>query len=565
MLTLIGIMLLQHATNDDERVVGITKKTLKNATKNVEAYLNNDDMLALKQMPLKAKSQTTTAYKTALESIRKLQQQDKPVEITAAAAKLYNSYDGPQTRVAKKSNTNHNNNNNNEKQQQHAANLTTSFLSAPPDVSKHNNGVLPQQLQKMQQQQKQNMPQQQQKLAQNINACNDKLTRNLSSNSNTTSNANANVIVKRVNFDLPQKVDSMAAAARVESVNRNCPPPPPPASVATFSTPASSNSCSISSSDSRCSSSSHLNSRAAALGSESVSGEVCFNSASASNSTTTPLAGSVQATKTLAAYQRSASASANYTSKPLTLPHYARKASNRAELARIHLSPYKQIVYNGTYPIDLPLQSRFEALGRDYDPEANAQTTRLKYTHILNDYDLDEHDLLDDVAEEDEDDDDEDEDDDDFVVDDDDANAYDYNEADELEFNKVDEHMPYDMAAFLADQGRPERGTLLNRLGVIREVSTSNSVSLAGDEPADAAGTVTTSNHHAVWSMQELIANPAIPLNYQKMCHEVEQSLTSFEKYLDSKTFEQRKSQQQPVRTYDIDGPIGEPQDKKHI
>nr|XP_014086606.1 uncharacterized protein LOC106615086 isoform X2 [Bactrocera oleae] len=122
----------EHATNDDERVVGITKKTLKNATKNVEAYLNNDDMLALKQMPLKAKSQTTTAYKTALESIRKLQQQDKPVEITAAAAKLYNSYDGPQTRVAKKSNTNHNNNNN-EKQQQHAANLTTSFLSAPPD------------------------------------------------------------------------------------------------------------------------------------------------------------------------------------------------------------------------------------------------------------------------------------------------------------------------------------------------------------------------------------------------------------------------------------------------
>ncbi|XP_049310381.1 uncharacterized protein LOC105232085 isoform X1 [Bactrocera dorsalis] len=121
----------EHATNDDEPAIGITK-----TTKNVEAFLNNDDMLALKQMPLKAKSQTTTTYKTTLESIRKLQhQQDKPLEITAAAAKLYNSYDGPQTRVAKKPNTNHNNNNNNNnaKQQQHAATLTTSFLSAPPD------------------------------------------------------------------------------------------------------------------------------------------------------------------------------------------------------------------------------------------------------------------------------------------------------------------------------------------------------------------------------------------------------------------------------------------------
>ncbi|XP_054086639.1 uncharacterized protein LOC105219596 isoform X2 [Zeugodacus cucurbitae] len=133
----------EYATNnDDEPAAGITKTTtLKDTTKIVEAYLNNDDMLALKQMPLKAKTQTTATYKTTLESMRKLQQQqqqEKPVEITAAAAKLYNSYDGPQTRVAKKPNTNHNNNhNNNEKQQQHqqlhAATLTTSFLSAPPD------------------------------------------------------------------------------------------------------------------------------------------------------------------------------------------------------------------------------------------------------------------------------------------------------------------------------------------------------------------------------------------------------------------------------------------------
>ncbi|XP_018796991.1 PREDICTED: COPII coat assembly protein sec16 isoform X2 [Bactrocera latifrons] len=124
----------EHAANDDEPAIGITKTTLKDTAKNVEAYLNNDDMLALKQMPLQAKSQTTTTYKTTLESLRKLQQpKDKPLEITAAAAKLYNSYDGPQTRVAKKANTNHNNNNNNAKQQQHAATLTTSFLSVPPD------------------------------------------------------------------------------------------------------------------------------------------------------------------------------------------------------------------------------------------------------------------------------------------------------------------------------------------------------------------------------------------------------------------------------------------------
>lgn len=558
MLTLFGIMLLQHATNDDEPSAGITKTTLKDTTKNVGAYLNNDDMMALKQMPLKAKSQTTTTYKTTLESVRKLQQKEKPVEITAAAAKLYNSYDGSQTRVAKKPNTNHNNNNEKQQQQQYAATLTTSFLSAPPDVSKHNNDVLQQQLQQMQQQQRQNIPQQQQKLAQTINACNDKLTRNISSNSNSTSNANANVTVKRVNFDLPQKVDSEVAAARVEPPNREFLPPQPPASVASFSTQASSNSSSISISGSRNSSNSHTSSRAAAFGIESDSSEILTNSASASNSSTTPLAGNAQAPKTLATYQRSSSVSTNDTSKPLTVPNYARKVSSRAELARTHLSPYKQIVYNGTYPIDLPLQSRFEALGRDYDPEANAQTTRLKYTHILNDYDLDEHDLLDDVAEEDEDDDD--------YVDDDDVDAYDYNEADELEFDQVDERMSYDMATLLAEQGRPERGTLLNRMGVIREVSTSNSVSQAGGNAAGAGDAVTTtSNHHAVWSMQELIANPAIPLNYRKMCHEVEQSLTSFEKYLDSKTFEQRKSQQQPVRTYDIDGPIGELHDKKHI
>uniref|UniRef100_A0A0A1WZF5 Uncharacterized protein n=1 Tax=Zeugodacus cucurbitae TaxID=28588 RepID=A0A0A1WZF5_ZEUCU len=527
-------------------------------------------MLALKQMPLKAKTQTTATYKTTLESMRKLQQQqqqqEKPVEITAAAAKLYNSYDGPQTRVAKKPNTNHNNNhNNNEKQQQHqqlhAATLTTSFLSAPPDVSKHSNDVLQQQqLQQQMQQQQQMQPpqQQQQKLAQNITACNDKLTKNSSSNSNITSN----VSVKRVNFDLPQKVvdSSVVAATPVEVATRKLPQPPPPAvtsGVTKFSTQASSNSSSLSSSGSRNNgSNSHVSSRVAALGNAS---EDHTNSASASKIATTSLADGVQASKTLAAYQRN---SAEDTSKaPLSLPpHYARKASNRAEVARTHLSPFKHIVYNGTYPIDLPLQSRFDALGRDYDPEANAETTRLKYTHLLNDYDLDEQDLLDDVAEEDEDeDDDDDEDEDDDYVEEDDADAYGYNETHELA--KVDERMPYNMAAFLPEQERPPRSTLLNRLGVIREVSTSSSVEAAG-----AGGTVSTSsNHHAVWSMQELIANPSIPLNYQKMCHEVEQSLTSFEKYLDSKTFEHRKSQQQPVRTYDIDGPIGEPQDKKHI
>lgn len=47
--------------------------------------------------------------------------------------------------------------------------------------------------------------------------------------------------------------------------------------------------------------------------------------------------------------------------------------------------------------------------------------------------------------------------------------------------------------------------------------------------------------------MQELIANPGIPLNYKKMCSEVEQSLSKFEAYLDAK--------KSVVRTFDIDAP----------
>ncbi|XP_053951524.1 uncharacterized protein LOC128858940 isoform X2 [Anastrepha ludens] len=135
----------EHATNDDnanELTLATTKTSeaslLDDSRKSAEANLKPNEVLPLKQTPVKSKL-TTKTYKTTL-------QQQQPLKITAAAAKLYNSYDGPYTRVAKKvctnTNTNHNNNNNQlstsgfEKQQQkqpHPAKLATSFLSSPPD------------------------------------------------------------------------------------------------------------------------------------------------------------------------------------------------------------------------------------------------------------------------------------------------------------------------------------------------------------------------------------------------------------------------------------------------
>ncbi|XP_036339242.1 uncharacterized protein LOC118748708 isoform X2 [Rhagoletis pomonella] len=125
----------EYSTNDDnELVLAATDPaetpSPEDSTKSVEQNLKSNDILTLNQAPAKARS-TAKTYTTTLESGSKLQQQ-QPLKITAAAAKLYNSYDGPQTRVAKKLNTNYKNNKEQQKQQ-HSAKLATSFLSSPPD------------------------------------------------------------------------------------------------------------------------------------------------------------------------------------------------------------------------------------------------------------------------------------------------------------------------------------------------------------------------------------------------------------------------------------------------
>ncbi|XP_067636222.1 uncharacterized protein [Eurosta solidaginis] len=127
-----------HAAND--LALETTTKTASehvpyDSTKNIERKLKSSEILALKQM-LAKDMPTTKAHKTTLESSHKIQQQ--PIKITPAAAKLYNSYDGPQTLVAKKANINHINNqrttSSSEKQQQlKSSSQTTSFLSTLPN------------------------------------------------------------------------------------------------------------------------------------------------------------------------------------------------------------------------------------------------------------------------------------------------------------------------------------------------------------------------------------------------------------------------------------------------
>ncbi|XP_067636247.1 uncharacterized protein [Eurosta solidaginis] len=389
---------------------------------------------------------------------------------------------------------------------------------------------------------------QQPKLATNINVFNEKLY----TNSSKTSNISAHI--KRVNFDLPQIVEG------VEGTKNKLGLPPPLHSVNKLSTKASSSSRNVSSSSNKGSRVENI------VTSESTSAHQTPVASTSGTSfiSALPLEAALQSNKTLTTYRQTSSTYID-ASKPLnSLLHTQRGASNYTSLSSnkkssLHHhythSPQKRIVYNGTYPIDLPLQSRFEVLARDYDPEANAESARLKYAHMLNDYDLDECDILDDVAEQDEDD-------EDFIYDDDDDE--DYDEEDDVEDENGNiaedvERLPNAMEEFITPHERPQL-SFLSRLGILKESS------IASKSPLVNSGS-DENKHHAVWSMQELIANPSIPLNYQKMCHEVEQSLTSFEKYLDSKTLEQRKptTQKQPVRTFDIDGPVEELDIKKKI
>ncbi|XP_070074856.1 uncharacterized protein Sec16 isoform X3 [Drosophila takahashii] len=191
-----------------------------------------------------------------------------------------------------------------------------------------------------------------------------------------------------------------------------------------------------------------------------------------------------------------------------------------------HLSRKPHIVFNGTYPIDMPLT---QSKSSSYDPEANADRGDLQRyrNYMLHDYVIDE-----------------------------DAEGEEQAQEEQEEDEYADEDLfPYAHDADESfDDGDYYTHELLNKYGIIP------SKEGAQRTPATVEAATITSNSASkpqhVWSMEELIANPAIPLNYKKMCTEVEQSLSRFESYLDSK----KEQQQMPpplaaVRTFDIDAP----------
>lgn len=203
----------------------------------------------------------------------------------------------------------------------------------------------------------------------------------------------------------------------------------------------------------------------------------------------------------------------------------------------------KNIVFNGTYPIDMPLPSnRF----KNYDPEANCglNDEMLYEAYISSNDDYDEED---DDAEEGE----EAEEDEDFIL--------------------YDEHN-HDLESVNSHYLHHRRHKTLNSYGIIKAQTSSNSNSTT-------TTTTTTNSQKApqVWSMQELINDPSIPLNYKKMCNEVEHSLQQFEKYIDSKNagtsstnlalvegpdkdmkmlMGKQKTAKPVVKTFNIDDPI---------
>ena len=193
----------------------------------------------------------------------------------------------------------------------------------------------------------------------------------------------------------------------------------------------------------------------------------------------------------------------------------------------------KNIVFNGTFPIDMPLHTHFN----NYDPEAaniNANDKDYEAYESSSNYDDDEDVYADNDYDDDDDDDDVDEDDDlDFDDDDDESNDKHCLLHSTKTFGKETKPKPPSAAAAAAALPSHKHHHYHNQ-------------------------------HHQVWSMQELINDPSIPLNYKKMCNEVEQSLQQFEQYIDSKTYNDEKSfkmkastKQPPVlRTFNIDDPI---------
>lgn len=228
-------------------------------------------------------------------------------------------------------------------------------------------------------------------------------------------------------------------------------------------------------------------------------------------------------------------------SQPVQAPSIIKSLVRSAALSHDKLLN-KNIVFNGTYPIDMPLPSnRF----KNYDPEANCglNDEMLYEAYISSNDDYDEED---DDAEEGE----EAEEDEDFIL--------------------YDEHN-HDLESVNSHYLHHRRHKTLNSYGIIKAQTSSNSTT-----------TTTTSITNSqkapqVWSMQELINDPSIPLNYKKMCNEVEHSLQQFEKYIDSKNagtsstnlalvegpdkdmkmlMGKQKTAKPVVKTFNIDDPI---------
>jgi len=198
-----------------------------------------------------------------------------------------------------------------------------------------------------------------------------------------------------------------------------------------------------------------------------------------------------------------------------------------------HLSRKPHIVFNGTYPIDMPLlQGQSQLKGNSYDPEANTDRGDLQRyrNYMLHDYVIDEDAEGEEQAEDEED---------------------EYADEDLFPYPEDDESF---------DDGDYYTHELLNKYGIIPGKETGGGGGGGGRRaertPASVeAATSSASQPQHVWSMEELIANPAIPLNYKKMCSEVEHSLSRFENYLDSKKEQHMQPPAVPVRTFDIDAP----------
>uniref|UniRef100_A0A1I8NIX3 Uncharacterized protein n=1 Tax=Musca domestica TaxID=7370 RepID=A0A1I8NIX3_MUSDO len=174
----------------------------------------------------------------------------------------------------------------------------------------------------------------------------------------------------------------------------------------------------------------------------------------------------------------------------------------------------KNIVFNGTYPIDMPLQNRF----KNYDPEANCGIDENQLYEATYHQDASSND----EEYDDEDEEEEEYDENNFYEDEDDNGYLEYKQQQQLhDLESLNSH-------YHLHHRHQKHKQLLSSYGIIKaptSSSSSSSMAKLSQKPA-----------HQVWSMQELINDPSIPLNYKKMCNEVEQSLQQFEKYIDAKT-----------------------------